>query len=90
MNEVIPHTLFAALIALEPMSYLIRLGLAAVAFGAAINPDKVFARVVGLVWLIVTCGGLLIVGINNGTMVDIILGMIAGGAAAYSWWHTRY
>ncbi len=90
MNDFISSSFLAALIALKPMSYFIRLTLPGVAFGAAMNPDKVTARIIGFVWLIVTGIGLLIVGIGSGTAIDIILGLLACGAAAYSWWHTRY
>lgn len=79
-----------ALTALKPMSYVIRIGVAVVAFGAAMNVEKVIARVIGLVWLIITGGLLLLTGITQHTAVDIILGIVALGAAAYSWWHTRY
>jgi hypothetical protein len=79
-----------ALTALKPMSYVMRIGVALVAFGAAMNVEKVIARVIGLVWLIITGTMLLLTGITHGTAVDIILGIIALGAAAYSWWHTRY
>ena len=48
MNDIFSTNLLAALIAMKPMSYLIRLVLAGVAFGAAMNPDKVIARVIGL------------------------------------------
>ena len=78
-----------ALIALKPMSYVIRIGLAIVAFGAAMNVDKVVARVIGFVWLLITGAGLLFVGFQNGTAVDIILGLVALGGAGYSWWYTR-
>ena len=81
--------LLGALVALKPMSYVIRLGLAVVAFGAAMNVDKVIARVIGFVWLLVTGAGLLLVGIQNGTIVDILLGIAALSAAGYSWWYTR-
>ena len=81
--------ILAALVALSPTSYVIRVGLAILAFGAAMNVDKVIARVVGLAWLVVTGVGLLIVGVSNGTVVDVALGVIALGLAGYSWWCTR-
>lgn len=84
------HQLAAAAIALKPTSYAIRLGLGALAFGAAINVDKVIARVIGFAWLLVTGAGLLLVGFQNGTWVDIILGFVAIGAAGYSWWYTHH
>ena len=90
MNNFISADFLAALIALQPMSYVIRIGLAILAFGAAMNPEKVVARAVGLVWLIITGAALLVIGINNGTVVDIVLGLAAAGAAAFSWWHNRY
>jgi len=76
-------------IALKPMSYVIRLGLAVLAFGAAMNVEKVIARVIGFVWLLITGAGLLLVGFQNGTFVDIILGLVALCAAGFSWWFTR-
>jgi hypothetical protein len=80
---------FGALIALKPMSYLIRLGIATAAFGAAMNVDSVIARVIGFVWLLIAGAGFLIIGARNGTVVDIVLGLAALGAAGYSWWFTR-
>lgn len=81
--------LLGAIAALKPMSYVMRLGFALLAFGAAMNVDKVIARVVGFVWLLVTGALLLFVGIQNGTIVDILLGIAALAASAYSWWYTR-
>jgi hypothetical protein len=81
--------LLGALLALKPMSYVMRLGLAVLAFGAAMNVDKTVARVIGFVWLLLTGAGLLLVGVQNGTIVDIVLGIAALGAAGYSWWYTR-
>lgn len=78
-----------ALVAQKPISYVVRLGLAVAAFGAAMSADKVVARVLGLVWLLVTGGVLLLIGIQKGTVIDIILGLGAIGAAGYSWWFTR-
>ena len=79
----------AALIALKPMTYAMRIGLAVVAFGAAMNSDKVIARVIGFVYLLITGLGFLLLGFNKGTLIDIGLGFIAFGAAGYSWWYTR-
>ena len=79
----------SALIALKPTSYVIRVGLAIVAFGAAMNVDKVVARVIGFLWLLITGAGLLFVGFLNGTATDIVLGLVALGGAGYSWWYTR-
>lgn len=81
--------LLGALVALKPVSYVMRLGLALLAFGAAMNVDKVVARVIGFVWLLLTGAGLLLVGIQNGTIVGIVLGIAALGGAGYSWWFTR-
>lgn len=78
-----------ALVALKPLGYIIRLSLAVVAFGAAMNVEKTIARVIGFVWLLLTGAGLLLVGIQNGTIVDILLGLAGLGAAGYSWWFTR-
>ena len=78
-----------ALIALKPMSYVIRLCIAVFAFSAAINTDKVVARVIGFVWLLIAGGGFLILGVTKGTIVDGLLGVAALGAAGYSWWYTR-
>lgn len=78
-----------ALVALKPMSYMIRIGTALLAFSVAMNADKVIARVIGFVWLLVTGAGLLLVGIQHGTIVDILLGIAGLAAAGYSWWYTR-
>lgn len=45
-----------ALVALKPMSYMIRIGTALLAFSVAMNADKVIARVIGFVWLLVGRG----------------------------------
>ncbi len=82
-------TFVGALIALKPASYAIRLVLAGAAFGAAMNSEKVVARVIGLVWLLLAGAGLLLIGMKHGTAVDILLGIAALGAAGYSWWYTR-
>lgn len=79
----------AELIALKPISYLTRLLIACVAFGAAMNPDKVIARVIGLVWLLIAGGGFLMLGVTKETIVDLLLGLVALGAAGYAWWYTR-
>lgn len=88
-NPLLETPLLGALLALKPSSYIVRLGLAVIAFGAAINVDKVVARVIGFVWLLLTGAGLLLVGIQNGTVLDMMLGIVALAAAGYSWWFTR-
>ncbi|MCU0797770.1 MAG: hypothetical protein MUF31_17755 [Akkermansiaceae bacterium] len=88
-NPLLETPLLGALLALKPSSYIVRLGLAVIAFGAAINVDKVVARVIGFVWLLLTGAGLLLVGIQNGTVLDMLLGIVALAAAGYSWWFTR-
>lgn len=88
-SNLVDGPLLGALLALKPMSYVMRLGLAAVAFVAAMGVDRVIARVIGLVWLLVTGAALLLVGSQNGTVADIILGIAALSAAGYSWWNTR-
>jgi hypothetical protein len=88
-NILLEVSMLGSLVALKPMSYVIRLGLAVLAFGAAMNADKVIARVIGFVWLLLTGAGLLFVGIQNDTTIDILLGIAGLAAAGYSWWHTR-
>ncbi len=87
--EYIDAQPLGALIALKPFSYIMRVGFAVVAFGAAMNVDKVIARVIGFVWLLITGAMLLLVGFQNGTIIDILLGLAALGGAGYSWWYTR-
>lgn len=89
ISDVLGVEVLGALIALSPTSYVIRLVLAGVAFGAAMNVERTVARVVGFVWLLITGAALLMVGFQNGTAVDILLGFAALGAAGYSWWFTR-
>ena len=81
--------LLGVLVALKPMSYIIRLGLAGVAFGGAMNADKTVTRVIGFVWLLLTGAGLLLVGLLSSTILDILLGIVVLAAAGYSWWYTR-
>lgn len=88
-SSLLEVPLLGSLVALKPMSYVMRLGFALLAFGAAMNVNKVIARVIGFVWLLITGAGLLLVGIQNGTIVDILLGIAALAAAGYSWWYTR-
>lgn len=78
-----------ALMALNPLGYGLRIGLAILAFGAAMNVEKVIARAIGFVWLLITGAGLLVLGFQNGTAIDILLGLAAVGGAGYSWWFTR-
>lgn len=79
----------AALVALQPKSYIIRLLIASCAFAGAMNAEKVVARVIGFVWLLIAGAGFLIVGLREGTVIDILLGIVLGSAALYSWWYTR-
>lgn len=81
--------LLAALVALKPMSYLIRIATGAAAFVAASKAENTVTRVIGFVWLLIAGAALLIVGILNVTIVAILLGLVALGAAGYSWWYTR-
>lgn len=84
------HTiLLADLVALSPTSYVIRALIAISAFGAAMNIEKVVARVIGFAFLLVTGTGLLLVGIDHGTVVDIVAGAVLLCASGYSWWYTR-
>ena len=88
-TSLLDSTVIGALIALKPLSYAIRLSLAGVAFAAAINVEKTIARVIGFVWLLLSGAGFLLVGLQHGTVVDILLGLAGLGAAGYSWWYTR-
>lgn len=81
--------LVGALMALKPMSYVVRLGFAVLAFGAAMDVERTVARVIGFVWLLLTGAGFLFAGLQHGTVVDIVAGIAALGAAGYSWWYTR-
>lgn len=83
------HQLVGALMALKPMSYVLRIGLAVVAFGAAMDVEKVIARVLGFAWLLVAGAAFLMIGVTNGTAVDVMLGLVAWGGAGYSYWFTR-
>ncbi|WP_367872843.1 hypothetical protein [Luteolibacter sp. Populi] len=87
--DVIDILPLGELVGLKPMSYATRLGLATLAFGAAMNADKVIARVIGFVWLLLAGAGLFLIGITKGTAVDLVLGVAVLGAAGYSWWYTR-
>ena len=49
--------LISTFISLEPSSYLMRICFGGMAFGAAMSSDKVFARLIGFVWLLFTGGG---------------------------------
>lgn len=93
MNELATalteNPMLAALVALEPKSYIIRLLLATAAFTGAMNSEKIVARVIGFVWLLIAGAGFLIIGLKEGTVIDILLGLVLGGAALYSWWYTR-
>lgn len=79
----------AALIAMEPKAYLIRLIMASVAFSVAMNIERVILRVLGFVWLLIVGASFTIIGFSHGTILDILLGLVAVGAAGYSWWYTR-
>jgi hypothetical protein len=79
----------AALMAFKPLSYVIRIATAAIAFNAAMDNEKVLGRVLGLVWLIVVGGLFLMTGLTKATHIDTLLGLLAVGAAGYSWHYTR-
>ena len=93
MNELATSLMgipvLAALVALQPKSYLIRLGMAAVAFSGAMSSERVVARVIGFAWLLIAGAGFLIMGARSGTVVDLLIGLSLLGAAGYSWWFTR-
>jgi len=59
------------------------------AFTAAMNYENVITRVLGFVFLIISGAALLMIGLGHGTIIDILLGIAAIGAAGYSWWYTR-
>jgi hypothetical protein len=87
--DLLESGLVGALLARPPHRYLVDVCIAVVAFGAAMNHERAIRRAIGFVVLLLTGGGLLIMGIQNGTAVDGILGLVGLGAAAYSWWYTR-
>lgn len=87
--DLLASGLLGALVARDPHRYLFDLCIAVVAFGAAMNHERAIRRAIGFVVLLLTGGGLMILGIQNGTPVDMILGLSGLGAAAYSWWYTR-
>lgn len=82
-------SILADFLALEPSTYYKRILLAVGAFAAAINIDKVIARVLGLAVLILAGGGFLIVGATQGAIGDILLGLASICAAGHAWWFTR-
>jgi hypothetical protein len=88
--ESIFHTELAALLALKPHSYVIRLLWAVGAFATAMNVESTLGRVIALGALIVAGVGLLVVGFGHGTVGDMVLGAASLGAAGYAWWFTRY
>ena len=87
--DLLESGLFGALRARQPHRYLFDLCIAAVSFGAAMNHERAIRRAIGFVFLLLTGGSFLILGIQHGTAVDVILGLVLLGAAAYSWWYTR-
>jgi hypothetical protein len=87
--DLLESGLFGALLARQPHRYLFDLCIAVVAFGAAMNHERAIRRAIGFVVLLLTGCSFLILGIQNGTAVDMVLGLAALGAAAYSWWYTR-
>lgn len=87
--DLLEPGLLGALFAREPHRYLFDLCIAVVAFGAAMNHERAIRRAIGFVVLLLTGGGLMILGIQKGTVADMVLGLAGLGAAAYSWWYTR-
>ena len=77
------------LLSKKPLYYVTRLLMAGVAFSMATNAEKVFARVIGLVWLLIVGGLFLSIGVTKETVGDMLIGVAALGAAGYAWWHTR-
>ena len=82
--------IIGALFARSPLSYTLRIALGIVAFGAAMNVDGVVTRVIGLVWLGLTGVGMILIFVTNGTIGDLLLGIVAFGATGYAWWDTCY
>jgi hypothetical protein len=80
----------ADLVALRPSSYAFRIAIAISAFFASLNVDSTIKRAVCFVVVLITGAGLLLTGISHGTIIDILLGLVGLGAAAYSWWFTRH
>ena len=80
----------AELVALRPSSYAFRIAIAISAFFASLNVDSTVKRAICFVVVLGTGAGLLFAGITHGTIVDILLGLVGLGAAAYSWWFTRH
>lgn len=87
--DLLESGLLGALAARDPHRYLLDVCIAVVAFGAAMNHERAIRRAIGFVVLLLTGGGWMILGIQNGTAVDVVLGLAGLGAAAYSWWYTR-
>lgn len=88
-TSLMEHSPLAALIALEPMSYVIRTLFFIAAFSSAMKIESVVGRAVGFCIMIITASGLLLVGVRAETIVDIVLAICAFAAAGYSWWYTR-
>jgi len=88
MNQI-DAPILASLIALTPLSYVMRIAFSASAFAAAMNVDKTATRAIGFVFLLLLGIAWLVVGVGHGTVLDIILGAVALSAAGYSWWYTR-
>ncbi len=82
-------SIIAELVALKPASYIGRIIACIGAFYAALNIEGTFSRAAGVAVLVIAGGGLLIVGLSNGTAIDILLGILGSVAAGYTWWHTR-
>jgi len=88
MNDL-GSIVISSLLAMEPMFYVKRLGVAVVAFGVSMNMDKVIGRGIALALLVVIGGVLLMLGCTKGTLVDILLGLTVVGSAGYAWWYNH-
>ena len=80
----------ADLVALRPSSYAFRIAIAISSFFASLNVESTIKRAICFVVVLLTGAGLLLAGISHGTIIDILLGLVGLGAAAYSWWFTRH
>lgn len=77
--------------AYDLFGFPIRLLLATLAAGAAIRVNRVLfpGRAGDVVWLILSGGGLLVLGIREEVVGDILLGLAVLGVAGYSLWRAK-
>ena len=75
--------------ALEPSKYIKLVSVLIGSYFAACKIDSIWARVMGIATLVALGGMILLTGLSNGELLDILIGLLSVGGALHAWWVTR-